>query len=146
MDMNNANKYRMIIRIIGIICAAGAAITAFIFRMKPVETTGACMASRIFAIALFVAAAGLLVFDLATKAFAPTAAVIGLVIALIGFIGNFVVAPGSSYMGLLEYTLTHVNSTFTDVDTTQLEIGSYMVMAAGVFSISWNLKCMKTGT
>ena len=145
MDTKKAMIIRNVIRVLGCICAVGAIITAALFRYNPVESTGACMASRIFAFAMFVIAVVLLVFDFATKTFSPTTSAIGLGIALVGFIGSFVVAPGSSLASLSVYAAEHLNSTRTDVDTTQLELGSYMVLAAGIFALSYNIRCMKTG-
>ena len=138
MDSNNALKYRAIIRIVCCVFAAGATITAFIFRMKPLESTGACMISRICAIAMFVCMVGAAVLAFATKTFSPQFDGIGLIIGLVGFIGNFLVAPGSSLAALVVYALTHP-------DATQLEIGSYMVMAAGIFMISYTVRAIKNG-
>ena len=144
MDNNNALKVRAIIRIVACVFAAGATVTAFIFRMKPAASTGACMISRICAIAMFVAMVGAVILAFATKTFSPAFDGGGLVIALIGFIGNFIVAPGSTKLGLVEYVLTHMKS-MTDVDTTQLEIGSYMVMLSGLLMISFTIRSIKKG-
>lgn len=145
MDSNQSLKIRAIIRIACCIFALGATVTAFIFRMNPVETTGACMISRICVIIMFAAMVGSCVLAFATKSFSPQIDGIPFIISLVGFIGNFIVAPGSTDAGLFKYALTHINSTLTDVDTTQLEIGSYMVMLAGILMISYTIRSMKKG-
>lgn len=104
------------------------------------------MVSRIFAIAILVCAVGLLVFDLVTKAFHPSAALIGLGLALIGFIGNFIIAPGSTQDGMWAYILNHTNLATGKIEATQLNIGAYMILASGFFTISYYTKCMKSGT
>lgn len=136
MDSNKALKYRAIIRIVCCVFALGAAVTAFIFRLN--LSTGACLISRICAIAMFVCMVGATVLAFATKTFSPKFDGVGLVIALVGFIGNFLVAPGSSLISLAVYALTHTSAT-------QLEVGSYMVMAAGIFMISYTVKAIKSG-
>ena len=136
MDSNNALKYRAIIRIVCCVFALGATITAFIFRVN--LNTGACMISRICAIAMFVCMVGAGVLAFVTKTFSPKFDGVGLIIALVGFIGNFLVAPGSSVLGLVTYAFTHTSAT-------QLEVGSYMVMASGIFMISYTVKAMKSG-
>lgn len=151
MNMEQANKIRKIIRLLGCACALGAVITAFIFGFIPnlddKLSVGVCMASRVFAIILFVIAIVLLVFDLVTKAFSPIPSGIGAGIGLIGFIGNFVISPASTMEGVFKYALTHIkNYTTFDLDTTQLSIGRYMILVAGLFWISYTSKCFKSGT
>lgn len=143
MNSDQSLKIRAIIRIVCCIFALGATVTAFVFRMNPVETTGACMISRVCVIVMFVLMVGACGLALATKSFSPQMDGIPLIIALVGFIGNFLVAPGSTMGGLIKYTFTHINSTMTDVDTTQLEIGSYMVMLAGILMISYTVKSIR---
>ena len=143
MDSNQSLKIRAIIRIACCVFGLVAAITAFLFRLAPVDNTGACMISRICVIIMFIATVGACVLAFATKSFSPQIDGIPLIIALVGFIGNFLVAPGSSDKALLKYAVTHINSTFTDVDTTQLEIGSYMVMLAGILMISYTVRSLK---
>lgn len=153
MDANKANIIRKIIRILGCVFAVVAAITAFVFRnIKSIDSVEAvkristlCMVARIFAIAMFVSAVGVLVFDLVTKAFPIKGSAIGLVIALIGFIGNFIIAVASTPLGFSAYILEHANILTGKLDATQLDIGSYMILASGIFTISYNGKCMKTG-
>ena len=149
MNMEQANKIRKILRLLGCVCALGAVITAFIFGFIPTleDGLGVCMASRVFAIILFVIAIALLVFDLVTKAFSPLPSAIGAGIGLIGFIGNFVIAPASTYAGAVKYALTHIkNYASLDLDTTQLSIGRYMILLAGLLTISYTFKCFKSGT
>lgn len=148
MNMEQANKIRKIIRLLGCVCALGAVITAFIFGFIPTleDGLGVCMAARIFAIVLFVISIVLLVFDLVTKAFSPLASGMGAGLGLIGFIGNFVIAPASTYAGALKYALTHIKNASFDLDTTQLSIGRYMIILAGVLTISYTFKCFKSGT
>lgn len=106
MDMNKANKFRIIFRVVGCLFALVAAITAFIFRRMtddPFTMVKVCKVARFCSIALFVAAVGLVVFDVVAKAFSPKAAMIALVLALIGFIGNFIVSPASSEVSFAVY-------------------------------------------
>ena len=143
MNSDQSLKIRAIIRIVCCIFALVATVTAFLFRMAPVENTGACMISRICVIVMFVLMVGACVLAFATKSFSPQIDGIPFIISLVGFIGNFIVAPGSTEAGLFKYAFTHVNSTLTDVDTTQLEIGSYMVMLAGILMISYTIRAVK---
>lgn len=143
MDGNQSLKIRAIIRIACCVFALVATVTAFLFRMAPVDNTGACMISRICVIVMFVLMVGACALAFATKSFSPQIDGIPFIISLVGFIGNFIVAPGSSQKALFKYALTHVNSTLTDVDTTQLEIGSYMVMLAGILMISYTVRAFK---
>ena len=154
MDASKANIIRKIIRIFGCIFAGVAGIMAFVFRnIKSIDSIEAvsristlCMVARIFAIAMFVSAVGVLVFDLVTKAFPLSSGAIGVVIALIGFIGNFIIAVGSTPEGMWSYILSHANIVTGKLEATQLNIGAYMILASGIFTISYNAKCMKSGT
>ena len=142
MDSNQSLKIRAIIRIACCILALGATVTAFIFRMNPVETTGACMISRVCVIIMFIAMVGSCILAFVTKTFSPQIDGIPFVISLVGFIGNFLVAPGSTMLGLIKYVATHMKG-LNDVDATQLEIGSYMVMLAGILMISYTVRSLK---
>lgn len=154
MEISKANNIRKVIRILSCIFAAVAAILAFVFRrIERIDDLAAigrmstmCMVARICAIVMFVCAAGLLVFDLVTKSFPLSSSVVGLVIALVGFIGNFIIAVASTQGGFYAYLLTHTNLVTGKVTMTQLNIGSYMILASGIFLISYNAKCMKSGT
>ena len=139
MDSNQSLKIRAIIRIVCCIFGLGAAVTAFIFRMKPLESTGACMISRICAIAMFVGMVVAAVLALVTKTFTPQFDGAGLAIGLVGFIGNFLVAPGSSLLSLAVYAVTHTSAT-------SLEVGSYMVMLSGILMISYTVRSVKKGS
>lgn len=154
MEISKANVIRKVIRILSCVFAAVAAILAFVFRrIERIDDFDAigrmstmCMVARICAIAMFVCAVGLLVFDLVTKSFPLSSSAIGLAIALVGFIGNFIIAVASSQVGFYGYLLAHANVVTGEVSMTQLNIGSYMILASGVFLISYNAKCMKSGT
>ena len=143
MDSDQSLKIRAIIRIACCVFGLVATVTAFLFRMAPVDNTGACMISRICVIIMFVLMVGSCVLAFVTKSFSPQIDGIPFIIALVGFIGNFLVAPGSTEAGLFKYAFTHANSTFTDVDTTQLEIGSYLVMLSGILMISYTVRAIK---
>lgn len=154
MDITKANVIRKIIRILSCILAAVAAVLAYVFRkIERIDDLEAvsrmstmCMVARICAIATFVFAVGILLFDLATKTFPAKSSAIGAVIALVGFIGNFIIAVASTSSGFLVYIMEHANIVTGKVTMTQLNIGSYMILASGVFLISYNAKCMKSGT
>ena len=150
MDNNNALKIRAILRIVCCIFAAGAVVTAFIYRVlmrtQADKVTGLCMISRICAIAMFAIAVIAVILALVSKTFVPKIDGSALVIALVGFIGNFVVAPGSTLIGLGIYVLSHVKSvTQGTFDGTQLEIGAYLIMISGILMISYTAKQMKSG-
>lgn len=151
MDNNNALKIRGILRIVCCIFAAGAVVTAFIYRVmmrtKADEITGLCMISRICAIAMFVIAVIAVILAVLSKTFVPKIDGSALVIALVGFIGNFVIAPGSTLEGLAKYVIKHIKSlTQGTFDGTQLDIGAYMIMLSGVLMISYTIKQMKSGS
>ena len=149
MDNNNALKIRGILRIVCCIFAAGAVVTAFIYRVmlrtKAEEITGLCMISRICAIVMFVLAAGAVGLAFATKSFSLKIDGSAFVIALVGFIGNFVVAPGSTKNGIVAFELKHVNWSTLTFNGTQLEVGAYMIMLSGILMISYTVKQMKSG-
>lgn len=150
MDNNNALKIRGIIRIIACIFAAGATVTAFIYRVlmrsRADQITGLCMIARICAIAMFVAMLGAVIIALVSKSFSPKIDGAAFVIALIGFIGNFVIAPGSTLMGLGIYVLSHIKDLYQGTfDGTQLDIGAYMIMLSGILLISYTVKNIKSG-
>ncbi len=153
MDITKANVIRKVIRILSCVSAAVAAVLAYVFRkierINDLEAVSRmstmCMVARICAIATFVFAVGILLFDLATKTFPAKSSAIGAVIALVGFIGNFIIAVASTSSGFLMYIMEHANLS-GKVTMTQLNIGSYMILASGVFLISYNAKCMKSGT
>lgn len=153
MDITKANVIRKVIRILSCVSAAVAAVLAYVFRkierINDLEAVSRmstmCMVARICAIATFVFAVGILLFDLATKTFPAKSSAIGAVIALVGFIGNFIIAVASTSNGFLMYIMEHANLS-GKVTMTQLNIGSYMILASGVFLISYNAKCMKSGT
>lgn len=139
MDVFKADKIRKAIRTVTLICALGAAVTAFIFRVTQLRNgIGVCMTSRVFAILTFVLTVGLLVFDFATKAFSPQAAGIAAIGGAVMFIGNFIVAPASTVLGLAMYAINHL-----DGDVASLSAGSYMILVGGVFVIGWTLRAMK---
>lgn len=145
---------RNVIRIISCIFAAVAAITAFVFRtIKTINSTDTirnmsalCMVARIAAIAMFVGSIVLLVYDVVTKSAPLTISGPGAGISLIGFIGNFIVAPASTQLGFSAYIMKHLNIVTGKFNATQLNIGAYMIVAAGVLLISYNAKCIKSGT
>ena len=153
MDITKANVIRKVIRILSCVSAAVAAVLAYVFRkieritdleaVSRMSTMG--RVARICARATFVFAVGILLFDLATKTFPAKSSAIGAVIALVGFIGNFIIAVASTSSGFLMYIMEHANLS-GKVTMTQLNIGSYMILASGVFLISYNAKCMKSGT
>lgn len=153
MDANKANILRNIVRVLGCVFAGVAAITAFVFRnIKSIDSVEAvkristlCMVARIFAIAMFVSAVVLLVLDLVTKAAPLSVSGIGAGISLIGFVGNFIIAPASTQIGFMAYIAEHANLVTGKFNATQLNMGAYMIVAAGVFLISYNAKCMKSG-
>lgn len=150
MDNNNALKIRGILRILACILAAGATVTAFIYRVlmrtKADQITGLCMIARICAIAMFAAMAAAVIVALVSKSFSPKIDGAAFVVALIGFIGNFIIAPGSTLLGLGTYVITHIKDyargTF---DGTQLDIGAYMIMLSGILLISYTVKNIKSG-
>lgn len=148
MDSNTALKIRGYIRILCCILAAGATITAFIYRVmmrtQAEKITGLCMIARIFIIVMFVAAAGAAVLALVSKTFSPKIDGSALVIALVGFIGNFVIAPGSTLKSLVIFEATHIKNMMY-FDGTQLDIGAYMIMLSGILMISYTVKQMKSG-
>lgn len=153
MDMKKANIIRNVIRVLGFIFAAVAAILSFVFRkidriddMDAISRLSTmCMISRICIILMFACAVVLLVFDLVTKQFPISSSGIGLAIALVGFIGNFIIAVASTASGFWTYIITHANIS-GEVTMTQLNIGSYMILASGAFWIAYNAKFMKSGT
>lgn len=154
MDMKKANIIRNVIRVLGFIFAAVAAILSFVFRkidriddMATISRLSTmCMISRICIILMFACAIVLLVFDLVTKQFPISSSGIGLAIALVGFIGNFIIAVASTSSGFFMYIMEHANLVTGKVTMTQLNIGSYMILASGVFWIAYNAKFMKSGT
>ncbi len=154
MEGNKVNVIRNVIRILGCVFAVVAAITAFVFRrIKQINSIDAirnmstlCMVARIFAIAMFASAVVLLVIDLVTKAAPPSVSGIGAGISLIGFVGNFIIAPASTQIGFSAYIMKHLNIVTGKFNAAQLNIGAYMIVAAGVFLISYNAKCIKSGT
>lgn len=154
MDINKANVIRKVIRILSCVFAAVAALLAYVFRkIDKIDDLDAisrmstmCMVARICAIAVFVFAAGLLIFDLVTKSFPISSSGIGLVIALIGFIGNFIIAVASTSNGFMMYISEHGNLVTGKVTMTQLNIGSIMILASGILLICYNAKCLKSGT
>lgn len=153
MDQNKL-IIRNVIRVIGIIAGAAAAIAAVIFRaiaasfnsqtsssdaLKKLGTLiTACNATRICAIVLFALAIAFVVYEIVTKAFPISIGAIGLAIALIAFIGNFIMSPASSLISLTSYALLHGNLTV-------LNVGSYMVIAGGAAYASYNGDCIKKG-
>ena len=149
MDGNQALKIRGYIRIVCCILAAGAAITAFIYRTmlktKAEEITGICMISRICIIAMFVAAVGAVVLALLSKTFSPKIDGSAFVISLVGFIGNFVIAPGSTLKGIVRFEAAHIKNMIY-FDGTQLNIGAYMIILSGILMISYTVNQMKNGS
>lgn len=153
MDQNKL-VIRNVIRIIGIVAGAAAAIAAFIFRaiaasfntssgleslMKSFNSLiTACNVARVCAIVFFVLAIAFVVYDAVAKAFPISIGAIGLVIAAVAFVGNFIMAPASSLDALVSYAMLHG-------DLTVLDIGSYMVIAGGVFYASYHGSCIKKG-
>lgn len=140
---------RNVIRILGIIVGFGTAIAAFAFRRLEGDNyelfTKLCVLSRICAVVLFVLAIAFLVFDIIAKAYPISIGAIGVVIALVAFVGSFIVAPASSVESLRAYLIEHGNILTGKVDATQLEIGSYMILAGGLFYASYHMGCMKKG-
>lgn len=149
MDSNQALKIRGFIRIGCCILGLGAAITGFLYRIMMItkieEVTGLCMIARICAIIMFVAALGAVILAVVSKTFSPKIDGVALIIALVGFIGNFVIAPGSTLKGIVAYELTHIDFSSLTVDATQLDIGAYMIILSGILMISYTIKSMKNG-
>ena len=150
MDNNGALKIRGAIRILCCIFAGGAVITAFLYRImmrsKADQITGLCMIARICAIAMFVGVAVAAVIALVSKTFSPKIDGVAIIAGVIGFIGNFVIAPGSTLMGIYMYALSHVKDVYKGTfDGTQLDIGAYMIILAGVLLISYTVKAIKDG-
>lgn len=145
---------RNVIRIICCIFAAVAAITAFVFRnIKTIDSIEAikristlCMISRIFAIAMFVGSVVLLVLDIVGKSAPPSVSGAGAGISLVAFIGNFIIIPASTQIGFSTYIMKHLNIVTGKFNAAQLNIGAYMIVAAGVALIGYNAKCIKSGT
>lgn len=147
MDPNQSLKIRGIIRILGCLFAAGAIVTAFLYRAmlstKAEEITGICMVARICAIAMFVAMAVAVVVALVSKSFAFNIDGVAFVAALLGFIGNFIVAPGSTVDGIVQFEIDHLNYMDFTFDATQLQIGAYMIMLGGIVLISITISALK---
>lgn len=152
MDQNKL-VIRNVIRIVGIIAGAGAAIAGFIFRtivdnLEKLDNANpiiaSCVAARICAIVLFVVAAAFLIFDIITKAYPISISAAGLGLAAIAFVGNFIISPASSTLGLTSYVVSHMVG-FTKFNASSLFIGSYLVIAGGFFFASYNIGCIKKG-
>lgn len=142
MDQNKI-IIRNVIRVLGIIAGAVAGIAALVFRRLETNLDafiGLCVVARIAAIVLFVAAIAFLVCDIMLKAYPISIGAIGLLLAAIAFVGNFLIAPASSMSSFIVYALQHM-----DGKATQLDVGSYMVLAGGVFYASYSAGCMKQG-
>lgn len=154
MDVNKANGIRKLIRILCCVFGVVAAVLALVFRkIKTIEDLDAisrmstmCMVARICAILMFVCAVGLLIFDLVTKEFPISSSAVGAVIALVGFIGNFVIAVASNSESFLGYIAQHLSLATGEITMTQLNIGSYMILISALVLISYNAKCIKSGT
>lgn len=152
MDQNKL-VIRNVIRIAGIIAGAGAIIAGFIFRVvlnnsenlqKSDPIIASCVVARICAIVLFAAAAAFLIFDVVTKAYPISISAAGLGVATIAFVGNFIMAPASSKLGLVGYVVSHMVG-LTKFNATTLFIGSYLVIAGGFFFASYSISCIKKG-
>lgn len=154
MDRSKIAVIRNVIRVFGFVCGGVAALLALVFgRIKRIDDLDAvgrmstmCMIARICIIAMFVLAAALLVIDLVTKQFPISASGVGFVIALVGFIGNFIIAAASTKLGFATYIFENTNAVTGMITMTRLNIGTYMIMASGAFWIAYNAKFMKNGT
>lgn len=135
-------------------CALIAVIAAIIaWRGSGEAMYRAYTAARISSIVLFGLSAVILVIDLISKSFSLKFAAIGLVIAVVGFIGSFLIAPGCSAQELYNFSLkkalasgiANVNvSEIADKVQRQLDIGRYMIMGCGVVALGFNLKFIKS--
>lgn len=152
MDQNKI-IIRNIIRVLGIIAGAVAGITAFVFR-KFADTDvkffyGCCTIARIGAVVLFVLAVAFMIYDIILKAYPISISAIGLVLAVVAFVGSFIIAPGCSESAMMAYVVKHVNvgsaNAIAEKLATQLSIGSWMVLAGGIFYASYHSGCMKQG-
>lgn len=150
---NNKIIIRNIIRVLGIIAGAITGIVAFVFR-RIGDTDeklfmGCCKIARIGAVVLFVLAIAFMIYDIILKAYPISIGAIGLALATLAFVGSFIIAPGCSEDAMMTYILKHVNVGSVDAIAeklaTQLSIGSWMVVAGGIFYATYNSGCMKQG-
>ena len=140
---------RNVLRVIGCIAGGAAALCAVIFRIllksSPENCMTMCVIARITSIVLFALAVVIVVYDLITK-FPITSSLAGLGMSALGFIGQFLIAPASNLLSLMTFQLAHVKPDGLHYDSFQLEIGSYLIILAGVATISYHAKNMKSGT
>ncbi|MDE6732190.1 MAG: hypothetical protein K2J77_04870 [Oscillospiraceae bacterium] len=155
MDTNKI-VIRNIIRVIGIIAGAVAGFASLIFRR--LDSAGdaiyiLCTVARIGAIALFVCAVAFMIFDIMTKAYPISIGAIGLVLAIVAFVGSFLIAPACSQAAMEAYVIKHSAgiTSYAQVTAmaeklgTQVAIGSWMIAAGGIFFASYSGGCMKQG-
>lgn len=152
MDRNKL-IIRNVIRVLGIIVGGLTGIVAFVFRkvgdLDENLFMGCCTIARVGAIVLFVLAIAFVVYDIILKTFPLQIGAIGLVLAVIAFVGSFLIAPGCSQDAMLAYMLKHADvgsyEAFVEKLATQLSIGSWMIVIGGVFYASYNSGCIKQG-
>lgn len=153
MDTNKI-VIRNIIRVLGIIAGAVAGFAALIFRrLDSVNDANAiyilCTVARIGAIALFVCAVAFMIYDIVMKAYPISIGAIGLVLAIVAFVGRFLIAPTCSEDAMLAYVIKHASmgsaNAIAEKLATQVSIGTWMVAAGGVFFASYSGGCMKQG-
>lgn len=152
MDTNKI-IIRNVIRVLGIIAGAAAGIAAYLFRKFADTSTefflNCCNIARISAIVLFVLAVAFMIYDVILKTYPISIATIGLALAALAFIGSILIAPGASEAAMKEYVIKHVNAgsatAIAEKLARQLSIGTWMVIAGGVFFASYQAGCMKQG-
>lgn len=98
---------------------------------------------------LFVLAVAFMIYDVILKTYPISIATIGLALAALAFIGSILIAPGASEAAMKEYVIKHVNAgsatAIAEKLARQLSIGTWMVIAGGVFFASYQAGCMKQG-
>lgn len=152
MDRNKL-IIRNVIRALGIIVGAASGIMAFILGkiggLDEKIFMGCCTITRVGAIVLFVQAAAFMIYDIILKAFPLQISTIGLVLAAVAFVGSFLIAPGCSQDAMIAYSLRHAGEgsldAIADKFVSQLIIGSWMIVAGGIFYASYNSACLKQG-
>lgn len=149
MDSYYALKIRGILRIICCVFAGCATVIASIFRAmmktKALEATGLCMASRICAIVMFVTAVGAAAMAYVARSFSSKSDGSIAIMALIGFIGNFLVRPASTKAMLMVFQVNHIIKGTFLYNTTQLRIGAYMIILSGLATVSYTVRAIKSG-
>ncbi len=165
MNEYTADAVRKYARVGCCICALIAVIAAIIaWRGSASNTLSGALtmyraytAARISSIVLFGVSAVILVIDLVSKSFSLKFAAIGLAIAVVGFIGSFLIAPGCSAQELYDFALKKATSTgalatgdISQIPTIQeailgrLAAGRYMILGSGVVALGFNIRFIKS--